>query len=170
MYIEGKETNKKEKEVFKMKKTIYFDMDGTIANLYEANNWLERLLAEEEGLFLNLEIMHDKEKLTEIINDLIELGFGVEVITWTPKDVTEEYVKVVEVEKKKWIERHFPMIKKITCLRYGTPKQKALKTREHRQILVDDNIEVNEMWNTPKRRKSILADNNLLNKLELLLM
>lgn len=153
-----------------MKKTIYFDMDGTIANLYETNNWLERLLAEEEGLFLNLEIMHDKEKLTEIINDLIKLGFGVEVITWTPKDVTEEYVKVVEVEKKKWMKRHFPMIEKITCLRYGTPKQKALKTREHQQILVDDNIEVNELWNTPKRRKSIIADNNLLNKLELLLM
>lgn len=153
-----------------MKKTIYFDMDGTIANLYEANNWLERLLAEEKGLFANLETMHDKEELTEIMNDLINLGFGVEVITWTPKDVTRDYIKVVENEKREWIRQNFPMIKKVTCLDYGTPKQNALRTREQEQILVDDNLEVNAKWNTPKRRRSIVADTNLINELRLLLV
>ena len=152
-----------------MRKTIYFDMDGTIADLYQANDWLERLLAEEEGLFLDLEPMHDKEELTEILNRLKDSNYGLEVITWTPKDVSREYVKTVEQEKRAWMKRHFPMIEKIICLEYGTPKQEGLKTRENQQILVDDNLEVVGMWDTPKRRKSIVADEDLLQKLRLLL-
>ena len=78
-----------------MNKAIYFDMDGTIADLYNEENWLTRLLNEEKGLFRNLKPMHDKDRLTKVINDLIKLGFEIEVITWTPKNVSQEYIKIV---------------------------------------------------------------------------
>lgn len=151
-----------------MAKKIFFDMDGTIADLYNEENWSTRLLNEEKGLFRNLKLMHDKDRLTKIINDLIELGFEIEVITWTPKNVSQEYIKIVEEEKKEWVQEHFPMIKNIHCLPYGVPKQKAKYKKAKLEILVDDNLEVVEMWNTPKQRKSIIANHNLIANLQAL--
>jgi 5'(3')-deoxyribonucleotidase len=151
-----------------MAKKIFFDMDGTIADLYNEENWLPRLLSESKGLFRNLKPMHDKDKLTKIFNDLVELGFEIEVITWTPKDVSQDYIAIVEKEKKEWIQEHFPIIKNVHCLNYGVPKQKAKYKKAKLEILVDDNLEVVEMWNTPKQRKSIIANHNLITNLQAL--
>lgn len=151
-----------------MAKKIFFDMDGTIADLYNEENWLSRLQNEQKGLFRNLKPMHDKDKLTKIFNDLVELGFEIEVITWTPKNVSQDYIKIVEQEKKEWIQEHFPIIKNIHCLNYGVPKQKAKYKKAKLEILVDDNLEVIEMWNTPKQRKSIIANHNLIANLQTL--
>ena len=151
-----------------MAKKIFFDMDGTIADLYNEENWLTRLQNEEKGLFRNLKPMHDKNRLTKIINDLIELGFEIEVITWTPKNVSQDYIKIVEKEKREWIQEHFPIIKNIHCLDYGVPKQKAKYKKAKLEILVDDNLEVVKMWNTPKQRKSIIANHNLIANLQAL--
>jgi 5'(3')-deoxyribonucleotidase len=151
-----------------MAKKIFFDMDGTIADLYNEENWLSRLQNEQKGLFRNLKLMHDKNKLTKVFNDLIELGFEIEVITWTPKNASQDYVKIVEEEKKEWIQEHFPIIKNIHCLAYGVPKQKAKYKKAKLEILVDDNLEVVEMWNTPKQRKSIIANHNLIANLQTL--
>lgn len=149
-----------------MTKKIFFDMDGTIADLYNEENWLPRLQSESKGLFRNLKPMHDKDKLTKVLNDLIELGFEIEVITWTPKNVSQDYVKIVEEEKREWIEENFPIIKNIHCLAYGIPKQKANYKKSKLEILVDDNLEVVEKWNTPKQRKSIIANQNLITNLQ----
>ena len=148
-----------------MRKTLYFDMDGTIADLYGQENWLNDLLAEKRGLFRNLRIMHDKAELVNALETLRNLGFNLEIITWTPKNVSQEYVEIVENEKIAWVNENLPYFEKITCLPYGTPKQKALSTRENLQILVDDNLEVVEMWNTPQRRRSIVANENLVQNL-----
>lgn len=151
-----------------MVKKIFFDMDGTIADLYGTDNWLELLLAETKGLFRNLKLMHNKSKLDKAINTLLEQGYQIEVITWTPKDVSEDYIRVVEQEKKEWIEEHFPMIREVHCVGYGVPKQSAGYKRAGLQILVDDNLDVLKQWETPKQRKTILADENLIGNLELL--
>lgn len=143
-------------------------MDGTIADLYNEENWLSRLQNEQKGLFRNLKPIHDKDKLTKIFNDLVELGFEIEVITWTPKNVSQDYIEIVEQEKKEWIQEHFPIIKNIHCLNYGIPKQKAKYKKAKLEILVDDNLEVVEMWNTPKQRKSIIANHNLIANLQAL--
>ena len=41
---------KERKEGNKMKKEIWLDMDGTIADLYGVENWLEYIKAEDENL------------------------------------------------------------------------------------------------------------------------
>lgn len=151
-----------------MAKKIFFDMDGTIADLYNEENWLSRLQNEQKGLFRNLKVMHDKNKLTKVLNDLVELGFEIEVITWTPKNVSQDYIGIVEEEKKEWIQEHFPIIKNIHCLDYGVPKQKAKYKKAKLEILIDDNLEVVEKWNTPKQRKSIIANHNLITNLQIL--
>lgn len=150
-------------------KNIYFDMDGTIADLYGEKNWLDSLMNEKKGLFYNLPVMHDKQELITVINDLIDNGYNVSVITWMPKNVSDKYIEIVADEKRKWIAKHFPMIKDIYCLGYGVPKQKAEYKKSKLDILVDDNEEVLKLWETPIQRKIIKADNNLIFKLQNLL-
>ena len=152
-----------------MARKILFDLDGTVADLYGTENWLELLLNETKGLFRNLKVMHDKTRLNSIVEQLIKNGDTVEVVTWTPKNVSREYINIVEQEKREWVNEHLPQIEKIHCLDYGTPKQKANFKKVKNLILVDDNSEVNQMWDTPTQRKSILADENLLNNLQALL-
>lgn len=153
-----------------MAKKILFDMDGTIADLYNTKDWLTLLLNETEGLFRNLPVMHDQSRLKDTVENLIRQGFEIEVVTWTPKNVSRQYINTVEQEKKDWIQEHFPMIEKVHCLDYGTPKQKAGFKKVKQLILVDDNKEVNALWDTPKQRKSILADENLIESLQALLI
>ena len=149
-----------------MAKTVIFDMDGTIADLYNEENWLDSLLAEKRGLFRNLKVMHDKNKLTRTLENLIDLGFEIEIVTWTPKNVSQNYIEIVAQEKIEWVQEHFPMIKKVHCLDYGTPKQKANYKKSKLEILVDDNVEVVNTWVTPKRRKAIVANENLITNLQ----
>lgn len=148
-----------------MTKRIYFDLDGTIADLYNEENWLEKLLGEKRNLFRNLKTMHDKNKIVNVLSQLSAKGYEISVITWTPKNVSDDYIKIVEKEKIEWIKEHFPIITDVHCLAYGTPKQNAKIKKAKEMILIDDNLEVVEMWNTPKQRKSILADENLIENL-----
>ena len=143
-------------------------MDGTIADLYSENDWLEKLLSETKGLFRNLKIMHDKNRLLDIIAELQKNGDTVGIITWTPKNVSREYIEIVKSEKIAWVKEFLPMINEIHVLDYGTPKQKANFIKSKEIILVDDNEEVLEMWETPKQRKTIKADENLIEKLQAL--
>ena len=152
-----------------MTKKIFFDMDGTIADLYGQEKWLEQLLSETVGLFRNLPTMHNKKELADTLQMLKNTGFELEVITWTPKNVSSEYEKIVAQEKAEWVAEHFPQISKIHALRYGTPKQKANYTKAKTEILVDDNEEVLKIWETPKQRKYIKADNNLIKNLQALI-
>ena len=43
--------------------TIYFDMDGTIADLYNVENWLPKLRAEDASPYVEAEIMVDASEL-----------------------------------------------------------------------------------------------------------
>ncbi len=118
---------------------LYFDMDGTIADLYGTEKWLERLLAETSGLFENLKPLYELELLKEYIKNC-----DVEVITWTPKDTSEEYTQQVAREKELWLKKHFDF--PIHALPYGTNKATVIDKMTANHVLVDDNQEVREMW------------------------
>ena len=61
--------------------TWYFDLDGTLANLYNAENWLERLENEESGVFSNLEPLIDEEKFKKWARERLADGDRIAVIT-----------------------------------------------------------------------------------------
>lgn len=139
-------------------KKLYFDLDGTVANLYGEKKWLEKLRNEEKGLFLNLKPLYDMNVITDLVDELIEMDWEINVITWTPMFCSDEYHKQVTEEKEMWIKNLFPCVSNIACQRYGEPKQNAPIKRAQEMILIDDNKEVCEMWNTEKRRKSIITN------------
>ena len=115
------------------KQIIYLDMDGTIADLYGIENWLEGLRNEVEGLFLQCEpLITESELLVLFPNDIYELR----ICSMTPMNASKEYcVKVIE-EKNIWLDKHFPSITHRVYMKYGNNKN-LRNSRNH--ILIDDN-------------------------------
>ena len=57
----------KKERVTKMKrKIVYLDMDGTIADLYGINNWLERLRDEDSTIFTECETLITEKALFDL--------------------------------------------------------------------------------------------------------
>ena len=115
------------------KQVVYLDMDGTIANLYGMNNWLESLENEVEGLFLNCEPLVSENKLKEFFPSE---EYELRICSMTPLNATNEYCQVVIKEKNQWLDKYFPSITHRVYMEYGNHKN--LKNSKN-HILIDDN-------------------------------
>ena len=150
-------------------KKIYVDMDGTVANLYGEENWLDNLQNERKGSFINLQPLVDMIELSRVCYKLMEQGYRFGVITWLPMNTSREFERVCEREKKLWVDTLMPWVSEFYVQTYGEPKQNAPIHKAARMILVDDNAEVRAKWDTVKQRISIDATKNIIKELEKLL-
>lgn len=115
--------------------TIYFDMDGTIADLYNVPNWLDKLNNSDSSPYETAQPLINMQKFAQVCSELIKKGFKLGVISWTAKGGTKEYNKEVRKAKKQWIKKYCPqLLENFHCVKYGTPKHYVGKG-----ILVDDN-------------------------------
>lgn len=146
-------------------KKIYFDMDGTVYDLYGMENWLEMLRNEEKGAFTLGNALVNMDELKEVCLRLIAKGYQIGIITWLPMGASLEYCEICTKEKREWAEKNMPYISEFYALEYGVPKQYAPARRAAEMWLVDDNKEVREMWITEKQRKAIDATENIINAL-----
>jgi hypothetical protein len=146
-------------------KKIYFDMDGTVYDLYGMENWLEMLRNEEKGAFTLGNALVNMDELKEVCLRLIAKGYQIGIITWLPMGASLEYCEICTKEKREWAEKNMPYISEFYALEYGVPKQYAPARRAAEMWLVDDNKEVREMWVTEKQRKAIDATENIINAL-----
>ena len=108
-----------------MKKEIWFDMDGTIADLYGVEGWLDMLLNENTKPYEIAKPLVNMRELAKVLNKLIEKGWEIGVISWLAKNGTNDYNKKVANAKMKWLAKHLKSVKfaKIDIVEYGTPKQ-----------------------------------------------
>lgn len=150
-------------------KKIYFDMDGTVADLYGEKNWLDNLRNEREGSFINLRPLVDMNELAMVCHQLMNLGYSFGVITWLPMGASYEFERVCEEEKRAWVEEFMPWVSEFYAQSYGVPKQYAPSKRAAEMILIDDNAEVRAMWNTEVQRNSIDATQDIIKELRKLL-
>lgn len=128
-----------------MEKVIYFDMDGTIANLYGVENWLPMLRAEDESPYEVAAPMCNMQELADVINTLKLLGFKIGVISWLSKQSSKEYKKKVTKAKREWLSNMFPVeLDEMHFVQYGTPKHRTAKIKYG--VLVDDDDNVRERW------------------------
>ena len=63
-----------------MIKEINFDMDGTIANLYGCNGWLDDILNERIDAYRDAKPMVNMNSLARVLNRLVRNGWTVKVI------------------------------------------------------------------------------------------
>ena len=129
-----------------MNKTLVFDMDGTIANLYGVENWLKDLRAENPRPYEVAEPMYNMVVLNELLNILKDMGWRVVVTTWLAKGSTPAYDALVREAKIEWLERYDFPYDEIHLVKYGTTKANCTRRYGGFQVLFDDNEKIRKGW------------------------
>ena len=126
--------------------TIYFDMDGTIADLYGVENWLERLRACDASPYEEAEPLIDLAQLARLLNKLQRRGYEIGIISWLSKEATAEYDQAVRQAKRRWLAKHMPSViwDEYHFVKYGTPKH--FSCQDNSGILFDDNEDIRILW------------------------
>ena len=130
----------------KLNITINFDMDGTIADLYGVENWLDYLIAGDVFPYETAEPLLRLSALARRLNSLQKNGYNLAIISWLSKSGTDEYNAEVEAVKRAWLKKHLPSVKwdAIHIVPYGTPKQNFCGNPL--DILFDDEAKNRENW------------------------
>lgn len=125
---------------------ICFDMDGTIADLYGVENWLEYLLAENVKPYKIAKPLINMSALARRLNNLQRKGYEIGVISWTSKGGSDEYNAKVEATKRAWLHKHLASVKFdfIAVVLYGY--NKAAFADGEQDVLFDDEDKNREDW------------------------
>lgn len=126
-------------------KFVYFDMDGTIADLYGFKDWLEYLIKEDTTPYMEAKPLMNLSALAREIHRGQKLGIKYGIISWTSKGGTPAYNKAVEEIKKAWLKKHLPSVvfDEIHVIEYGTPKSNYAKGTSY---LFDDEEKNRKEW------------------------
>lgn len=129
-----------------MNKAIYFDMDGTIAGLYQVEGWLNNLINEQTKPYREAKSLVDMRKLGKVLNTLQAEGYHIGIVSWLSKNGSEEYNERVTTTKINWLKTHLGAVEfdEIKIVKYGTPKQEVVNFPEG--ILFDDEEPNRNNW------------------------
>lgn len=125
---------------------ICFDMDGTIADLYGVENWLEYLIAENVKPYEAAKPLVNMSALARRLNTLQRKGYEIGIISWTSKGGSDEYNAKVETVKRAWLRKHLTSVKFdfIAVVPYGY--NKAAFANSEKDVLFDDESKNRENW------------------------
>jgi 5'(3')-deoxyribonucleotidase len=121
-------------------------MDGTIANLYGVNGWLEMLIAHDETPYRLATTLVNMNTLARYLNKLQKKGYEIGIISWLAKNSTQEYDENVTRAKKNWLKKHLRSVKFdfVEIVAYGTDKN--IVAVEKTDILFDDEEKNRNNW------------------------
>ena len=124
--------------------TIWFDMDGTIADLYGVPNWLEMVEHHSPLPYLTAKPLVNLQTLSRRLNKLQEMGCKIGIISWTSKTGTSEYNKQIAAAKMKWLKLHMKSVNwdYVHIVDYGTNKREICGEG----ILFDDEQRNRDSW------------------------
>jgi len=126
--------------------TIWFDMDGTITNLYGVQNWLDYLMASDPTPYAIAKPLLRLNALARVLNGLQRKGYKVGVISWLAKNSTADYDEAVTKAKTDWLAKHLASVAfdEINIVKYGTPKHLFATCKA--DILFDDEEKNRNEW------------------------
>lgn len=129
-----------------MEKAIYFDMDGTIADLYNVGSWLMQLQAEEAAPYRAAAPLLKLQPLARRLNKLQKDGYKIGIISWTSKKASDSYIEEIKKAKLEWLSLHLKSVKwdEIRIVEYGTPKETVVDYPNG--ILFDDEEQNRTRW------------------------
>ena len=123
---------------------IWFDMDGTIADLYGVKDWLPMLINSDPTPYAVAAPLVHMATLARMLNRAQAAGHEIGVISWLSKSSTAEYDEAVTKAKREWLARHLPSVKwdAVLIVAYGTNK----KTATGGGVLFDDEERNRSEW------------------------
>lgn len=143
-----------------MTKTIWFDMDGTILDLYGVENWLDYLCAYDPKPYIQAGTMLNMNILARYLNLIQKQGYKLGIISWLSRNSTPAYDEAVTKAKLYSLKKHLKSVKwdYIHIVSYGTPKETFIKSEA--DILFDDEEKNRKNWRgkayTPDQIMSVL--------------
>ena len=149
------------------KRTLVFDMDGTIADFYGVQGWLEDIRNGNPRPYIVAEPMYDMETLREILNLLKSQGWTVAVTSWLAKGSDKEFDELTRIAKREWLAKYNFPFDEIHLVKYGTTKANCTRKNKGYQILIDDNEQVRNGWHLGT---TINANENIIDELLKLLV
>ena len=146
---------------------ICFDMDGTIADLYNYPDWLYCLRHEDPTPYRLANPMWDMEKLRNVLLRLAAQGWHIRVISWLSMDSSKAYKTAVRKEKLAWLKRYNFPFEVAHLVQYGTTKADCVRRVADHAILVDDSENVRDGWSLGETIDPMSCD--IISRLEALL-
>ena len=127
-------------------KAIYFDMDGTIADFYGVDNWLDMLMNSDTTPYRVAKPLINMNVLARYLNRLQGKGYAIGIVSWLSKKGNNKYNKEVTETKKKWLAKHLKSVKwnEVHIVKYGTPKHEVVNNING--ILFDDEEQNRTNW------------------------
>lgn len=127
-------------------RTIWWDMDGTIANLYAVENWLPMLRAEDTTPYTEAKVMWNMSQLARLMNQAQKLGYKLGIISWTSKGGSDLYNLAIDTAKREWLDTHLASVNfdYVYIVKYGIPK--SLVMQDEDDILFDDEEPNRDAW------------------------
>ena len=84
-------------------------MDGTIADLYGVNGWLEMLRDESALPYEIAKPLYNMDIMRELLNILKTMGYKIAVTSWLAKESSADYDEKVKKAKLDWLKKYnFP--------------------------------------------------------------
>ena len=125
--------------------TYFFDMDGTIADLYGVENWLPKLRASDPTPYTEAKPLLHFSTLARLLNAAQRNGAKIGIISWTSKGGSATYNQEVAEAKRKWLRKHLPSVRfnEIHIVPYGYPKELFASDCD---VLFDDSEAIRNDW------------------------
>ena len=130
-----------------MNKVIVFDMDGTIADFYGVEGWLDDLNASNPRPYEVAKPLVDMVVLNELLKLLKAQGWTICVTSWLSNGSSKDFDKLVGIAKRNWLAKYDFPYDEIHLVKYGTTKANCTRHHKGYQVLVDDNASVRKGWN-----------------------
>lgn len=150
-----------------MNKTLVFDMDGTIADFYGVDGWLNYLNNEDVTPYMQASPLYDMNVLKIVLNTFKKKGWKIVVTTWLSKNGSKEFNDRTRVAKKDWLDSYEFPYDELHMVKYGTTKANCTRKLGGFQILIDDNADVRKGWTLGS---TIDANNDVMDLLLKILM
>lgn len=128
---------------------IVWDMDGTMADLYGVDGWLEMLRNENPLPYEIAKPLWDMERLANIIRGLQAIGVEQRIVTWLSMDSSEEYKTETRRAKKEWLEQFDFPYDHFHGVQFGATKADSVRkflADDEEAILIDDSARVRKGW------------------------
>lgn len=125
---------------------ICFDMDGTIADLYGVDGWLDYLQSEDTTPYRAAKVLVNMQVLARRLNSLQRKGYEIGIVSWTSKNGSDQYNKAVVEAKREWLRRHLRSVRFdfIAIVPYGY--NKSAFAIGNNDILFDDEERNRVAW------------------------
>ena len=89
---------------------IWFDMDGTIADLYGVTGWLDMLIAHDATPYAIAKPLVNLSALARLMHKAQRNGFEICIVSALAKNSTDAYDEEVKTAKMGWLKKHLASV------------------------------------------------------------